>query len=78
MAVYDFLLDFFPLVVPVMEEYPVIGEQLQLCALDLLVRPDAAERLDLLLRLSSDLGVLDPDVLRYLQRSLQQIREGRA
>ncbi len=76
---YAFLLDFIPLTDCVHEQNPTFADALQRAALDAItsgkVQLEHLERLRLLLQLCCDLGYIDADVLRYLERQLTRIAD---
>ena len=74
-ALYSFLLDLFPLTEEISEQNYVLGHRIAEVALDAMFAEEyrpALGRLELLLRLSADLGYLDLDVLGFLLKELHR------
>ena len=75
-ALYSFILDLFPLADEIAEQNAVIGHRLSDIALEALFadkdRHLLLGRIELLLRLSGDLGYLDLDVLGFLLMELRR------
>lgn len=77
-AYYSFLLDLFPLTDEIAEQNVVLGHRLADVALDALPlasldRKKYCEQIETLLRLSTDLGYLDLDVLGFLLKELHKV-----
>ena len=75
-AYYKFLLDLLPLTEEIWEQHSPIGARIASVALDALPLTDRkphCEQLETLLRLSTDLGYLDLDVLGFLLKELHRV-----